>query len=89
MDRYIIEANHTVEDCLRVLDGFTEAGAHYLRRADWGCHGGVHTAWITVEAASDEDARLMAPPVIRAIASVTKLNKFTPEEIRELHERET
>ena len=87
MARYIIEAPHDPDTaaCLRVLDSFLQAGAHDLARADWGCAAGVHKSWIVVEAESDEDARMMAPPIIRSVASVTRLNKFTPEEIAELH----
>ncbi len=46
---------------------------------------GEHTAWIIVEAESDAEARLMVPPVIRDTALLVKLNRFTPEQIMELH----
>ncbi len=86
MARYMIEALHdpTQAACLRLLDAFAKAGAHYLTHTDWGCRAGVHKAWIVVEAESDDDARLMVPPVIRESAILVKLNKFTPDEIREL-----
>ena len=86
MARYIIEASHdpTPAACLRLLDAFARAGAHYLTHTDWGCLAGVHKAWIMVEAENDDDARLMVPPVIRDSAVLVSLNKFTPEQIREL-----
>ncbi len=86
--KYMIEATHdpSPQSCLRILDGFLYAGAHYLRRADWGCMDGVHKAWIIVEADNDAAAQLMVPPVIRKNATVVKLNKFTPEQIKELHQ---
>ena len=86
MPRYMIQASHdpSHDGCVRVLDAFLRAGAHYLTNADWGCLAGDHTAWITVEADDDYQARLMVPPVIRRDAQVTKLNKFTPQEIRDL-----
>ncbi len=86
MARYIIEASHdhTPAACLRLLDAFAKAGAHYLTHTDWGCLAGVHKAWIMVEAENDGDARLMVPPVIRDSALLVRLNKFTPEQIREL-----
>lgn len=87
MPRYIIQADHTLEDCLRVLDGFIQAGAHYLGSADWGCEDGVHTGWLVVEASDDHDAALMVPPVFRKDARVVRLNKFTPEQVREFHNR--
>ena len=85
MPRYIIQSDHTLEDCVRVLDGFVQAGAHYLESADWGCEYGVHTGWLVVEANDDHDANLMAPPVFRKDAKVVKLNKFTPQQVRDFH----
>lgn len=88
MPRYIIESDHTVEDCVRVLHGFLQAGAHYLQMADWGCEDGVHTGWLVVEANDDRDAALMAPPVFRKDAKVVRLNKFSPERVLGLHNKE-
>ena len=88
MPRYMIEASHDPSLCQRVQAAFLQAGAHYLARADWGCKGGTHKAWITVETESDTDARLMVPPIIRTSALLVKLNKFTPEEVRAFHQDE-
>ncbi len=87
MPRYMIQASHepSHQVCIRTLDAFLRAGAHYLTNADWGCLAGEHTAWITVEADDDYQARLMVPPVIRRTAQVTKLNRFTPQRIRDLY----
>ena len=68
-----------------MVEAFLRAGAHYLTNAEWGCMDGEHTAWIIVEAESDAEARLMVPPVIRDTALLVKLNRFTPEQIMELH----
>jgi hypothetical protein len=62
-----------------------QAGAQYLRRAYWGCEAGVHTSWLVVEAESDEDARLIAPPAFRASSVVVPVETFTPERIRRVH----
>lgn len=85
MPRYIIEATHDSNPaaCLRMLDAFLQAGAHYLTNAEWGCKAGEHKAWIIVEASNDAEARLMVPPVIRNTAKVVQLNRFTPEEVRQ------
>jgi hypothetical protein len=86
MARFLIETNHTVHDCLRTLDGVLHAGAHWLVKTDWGCRDGVHKAWLIVEAESHDEARHMIPPVFRQAAMLVRLNKFTAEEIRQLHE---
>jgi hypothetical protein len=86
MARYIIQDSHEVADCLKLLDAFMHAGAHYLTNAEWGCQDGDHTAWIVVEASSDNEARNMVPPVIRDRARLVRLNRFSPEQIRAFHE---
>ncbi len=86
MPQYMIESSHDANLCQRVQAAFLQAGAHYLTKADWGCKGGIHKAWITVEAISDTDARLMIPPIIRTSALLAELNKFTPEEVRVFHQ---
>lgn len=85
MQKYMIQASHEPEECVRTLEAFVRAGAHYLTRAEWGCAAGVHTTWITVEARNDDDARLMVPPAIRTTALLVRLNKFTLEEIAQFH----
>ncbi len=46
MHKYLIEDSHEPShvDCVRALDAFLQAGAHYLTNAEWGCRAGVHTA---------------------------------------------
>ena len=87
MPRYIIQAEHVPEECLRLLDSILHAGAHYLTNTEWGCMDGVHTAWIIVEAEGHDEARLMVPPAFRNQTLLVELNRFTPEQLRELRER--
>ena len=86
MERYMIQAPHTQEDCVRALDAVQQAGAHYLRATDWGCYAGDHTSWLVVEALDDDDARRMVPPGLRKDVRVVRLNKFTPDDIRKLQQ---
>jgi hypothetical protein len=85
--RYVIEASHTKEECVPVLDAILRAGAHFLTNTEWGCHDGVHTAWLIVEADSRDEARLMIPPLWRDRTQLVALNKFTPAQIRAFHEQ--
>jgi hypothetical protein len=85
MDRYLIETNHTMEDCLHVLDDFLTHG--YITHYDWGCKDNVHIGWAIVEADSVAEALLSVPPIVRNKARAVKLNKFTPEDIQAIHEQ--
>jgi hypothetical protein len=86
----MIQASHDPAPaaCLRMLNAFLQAGAHYLTHAEWGCMAGEHTAWIIIEAENDAMARLMVPPVVRSTARLVKLNTFTPEQIKAMHQPE-
>jgi hypothetical protein len=37
---------------------------------------GVHSAWLVVEAANKEEARMVVPPLFRSQAKIVGLNKF-------------
>ena len=88
MARYLIYATHEPEECVKTLDSYLQAGAHYLTHADWGCEVGVHAEWLVVEAESEREALLMVPPIVRTAAQLVKLTRYTPEQIRALHKDE-
>jgi hypothetical protein len=84
MDRFLIESPHDAEDCKKVVKSVYALG--YLYNCDWGCQGGVHTAWVTIEAENESQALLVVPPVLRAKARATKLAKFDPEIVKDWKE---
>ncbi len=71
---------------VRVLKAFAQAGTHYLLRTDFGCKDDVDTGWITIEAESESDARLMVPPIFRNEARVMKLPNYTADELKNIAE---
>jgi hypothetical protein len=85
MERYLLITTHTPEQCLKVLDEFQATSPKLLARTDWGCMAGDHTGYSIVEAESEAAARQMLPEGVRMQARVVKLNKFTPDEIRQFH----
>lgn len=87
MERYLIETPHTDENCLALIDELNAQG--YLQHYDWGCRAGVHTGWAIIEAENEMQARLSVPPLVRANARITLLNKFSEEEVAQLHSGST
>jgi len=92
MPRFLIEVPHTPEvlACARVVQVFLATGSHFLTHADWGCKDGHHSAWLTVDVGSKEEALAIIPPAFRSVARVVRLNCFSLEEIDaiiEVHER--
>jgi hypothetical protein len=79
MNRYMIEMPHDpdAESCIKVVETFHDTGAHYLTHADFGCAGGVHNAWLIIEADNAEEARLVAPPYYRNDAKVIQVKHYT------------
>lgn len=86
MPKFLIEVPHEAEPiaCLRAVKVLQETGSHYLTNADYGCHDGVHKAWIVMEVEDKEAARSILPPVYRPGATIIALIKFSPSEIEEL-----
>ena len=61
-----------------MVDVFLKSGSHFLTKADWGCHDGVHKAWMVVDV--DQQGRGRAAsclPALRAQATIVQLNCFT------------
>jgi hypothetical protein len=81
MDKFLIESPHTGEECKRVVKSVYALG--YLNNCDWGCEGGVHTAWVTIEAENERQALFVVPPVLRNKARAIKLTKFSPDLVKE------
>ena len=84
--KFLIEVPHPAERvaCARVVDVFLKSGSHFLSGAHWGCHDGVHKAWMLVEVDSKEEARGILPLLMRSEAKIVQLNNFTIAEIDDI-----
>lgn len=51
----------------------------------YGCKGGDHTGYAIVEARSISEALFRVPDFLQDKACVSKVDKFTPGEIKSLH----
>ncbi len=54
---------------------------------EFGCKTGEHTGWVIVEAESDQEALMMVPAMFRHMASTTRLDRLTYEEILSMHDK--
>jgi hypothetical protein len=83
MPKFLLEVPHESDAiaCARAVQVLLSTGSHFLTHADFGCHDGVHKAWITVDVESKEEARAILPAVYQHEATIVELNKFTLEEI--------
>lgn len=87
MPHYLLEAPHSNEECVRALDDLAEKEPGLLEQSWFGCKAGEHTEWATVEATNEADARNMLPEFLREKAHVVEVSKFSPGEVRAMHQR--
>jgi len=87
MTRYMIASKHEPEECLRALDEELAKGPAVLDRFVYGCKEGDHTGYAIVDAKSLSDALAMVPDFLQEKACITKVDKFTPAEIKSLHSK--
>lgn len=86
MPMYEIESTHTKAECMNMLDKMAEEQPQILDKAVFGCMAGDHTAWATVEANSEQEARNMLPENVRDKAKVVPVGKFNREQIKQMHQ---
>ena len=83
MEKYLIEVPHGEDknSCKRALQVFLSSGSHFVTNADWGCLDGNHKAWLVVEVENKQSAVMILPAAYRRDAKITRLHKFTREEL--------
>ncbi len=88
MAHYLLEMSHPANkgDCLNALDMIVSLGMHILHHTWWGCGAGVHTGWLDIEVDSEREARGVIPLPIRNQARVVEVQKFTPNQVKALHQ---
>ena len=86
MAKFLVEVPHESEmiACARAVAILQATGSHFLTHAEYGCHDGVHKAWMIIEAKDKDEIRRIVPPAYRELAQVVQLNRFSVEEIDEL-----
>jgi hypothetical protein len=85
MARYLITSRHEPADCLRALDETLAKGPGILDKFVYGCKNGDHSAYAITETKTLSDAVAMVPGFLQEFACITKVDKFTPAEIKSCH----
>ena len=84
MEKFLIEVPHGVDkaSCKQAIQIFLASGSHFVTNAEWGCTDGDHKAWMIVETENKAEAQRILPPGYRPQAKITRLHKFTREELK-------
>jgi len=85
MSRYLITSRHEPAECLRALDEELAKGPGVLDKFVYGCKEGDHTAYAIVESKSLSDALGLVPDFLQNSACVTRVDRFTPADIKSFH----
>ncbi|MGD2057593.1 MAG: hypothetical protein PVI04_02590 [Anaerolineales bacterium] len=83
MDRYLVESNHSADNCELVIKQVHSMG--YLHFFEWGCADNVHTGWAFIEAESHEQALMSVPSIVREKARAVRVVKYGEKPGQELH----
>jgi hypothetical protein len=83
---FMVVASHTPEECLKVLDEVNAKGAKLLSAFEWGCMAGDHTGYAFVDAKDEDAVRAMMPASMQH-AKITKVTKFSAQQIKSFHEK--
>ncbi len=84
MDRYLVISPHTAAECVKAFKLVEAIGS--MTHWDWGCKDGEHCGWVIVEAESKDQALMAVPSLERPKARAIKLVRFTPDDIKKMHE---
>ncbi len=86
MSKYMIQASHTDAECLKALKEIVAKDPRLLKNTHFGCMGGDHKGWMVLEAKDETAARNKLPKLMHSNINVVKVDKFTPGQIRLIHE---
>jgi hypothetical protein len=85
MALYLITSAHEPEQCLDALDEIMAKRPDTLNKFVYGCKEGDHAGYAIVDAESRSAALNLLPDILQETACVTKVDKFTPADIRAFH----
>ena len=88
MEKFLIEVPHEGDQgsCSRAVKDFLASGSHFVTNAEWGCKDGNHKAWLIIEIENKDKAMRILPAAYKLNAQITKINKFTREDMEEVLE---
>lgn len=85
MSRYLIASRHEADQCIQALDDTLAKGTGVLDKFVFGCKDGDHTAYAIADVKSLSDALALVPDFLQADACITRVDKYTPADIKSLH----
>ena len=85
MAQFIVEVDHTGQDCTQAVKSIAEQGMHILNHSWFACKGGIHKSWVNVEVDTAEEARMVIPPPMRRLATIIEVERMDIDAIKDSH----
>jgi len=85
MSRYLIASRHSSDECLRAMDATLAKGTNVLDKFVFGCREGDHSGYAIADVKSLSDALALVPDFLQENACATRVEKFTPAELKSMH----
>lgn len=85
MPLYLIKIRHAFGNCLGALDEQVAYNVRSLQEFVYACGEGEHAGYAIVEANSRSEAMNILPESLRREATVWKVDRFTPDDIKSFH----
>jgi hypothetical protein len=82
---YFVQSSHTPEQCLKTLTEVKDKGDVFLSKFEFGCMSGKHVGYAFLEGTSEENVKQMLPKDIQSTATILKVDKFTAQQIENIH----
>jgi hypothetical protein len=82
---YFVQTTHTPDQCINTLSGMKEKGDAFLSKFEFGCMSGKHVGYAFLEGSSEDNVKMMLPKELQATATIQKVDKFTAQQIEDLH----
>jgi hypothetical protein len=86
VSQFLLEVPHEEDlvSCEKAVRILLSTGSHFLTHAHFGCHDGVHKAWIIVDMDRKEEARAIIPTEYRNQSLVVKLSQFSLDKLNNI-----
>jgi hypothetical protein len=91
MQRYLVQASHTVEECGTGAEEWTRLDLprkeELFDKVQFGCEADVHETWLIAEFENEDEAWSYVPPTEKAKTRIVPVNSYSFEEMVGAHEQ--
>ena len=85
---FFVQLPHTPEQCMNTMKELGDQGDAMLSNFEFGCHSGDHTAYGFIKGVSAESVRNSLPAALQKTAKIEKVDKYSADELKKMHQEQ-